>query len=191
MTTLTWFAPAARESVVRAGLLARDAGRDRLGPEFLLLAVAEGPPLSVELGTTADAIRARITGARADGELLAALGIDLDEVRRRAGAATAGRPEDPALWRMHRSPAWPLRVTLSGPAAEIVLNEGGRKVIEVARWLTRRGHRTLIDREDLLWGLLADGDSEAVAVLLRCGANMSRLWAGLQRWHQSGPTPAS
>jgi ClpA/ClpB-like protein len=189
VTTLAWFAPPARQSVVRAGLLARGAGRDRLSDGFLLLAVAEGPPLArpVELGTTAAAIRARIAARQPDRELLATLGIDLDEVRRRARAATAARPEDPAQWRMHRSPAWPLRVTLSGPAGEIVLDEGGRKVIEVARWLSRRGQRTLIDREDLLWGLLADGNSEAVAILLRCGASMSRLRAGLLRWHQSGP----
>jgi hypothetical protein len=53
-----------------------------------------------------------------------------------------------------------LRVTLTGPAAELTLNERGRKAIEVARWASRRGHRTLIDREDL-------------------------LWASLRRWHQS------
>ena len=59
------------------------------------------------------------------------------------------------------------------------------RAIEVARWASRRGHRTLIDREDLLWGLLADASSESVRILRRCGVDLSLLWAGLRRWHQS------
>jgi hypothetical protein len=67
-----------------------------------------------------------------------------------------------------------------------VLDEGGRKVIEVARWASRRGHRPLAEREDLLWGLLADGHSESVRILRRSGADLSRLGADLRRWHRSG-----
>jgi hypothetical protein len=80
----------------------------------------------------------------------------------------------------------PLRVTLTGPAAEITLNEGGRKAIEVAQWASRRGHRTLVAHEDLLWGLLADASSESVRILRRCRLDLGRLWADLGRWHQSG-----
>jgi hypothetical protein len=94
--------------------------------------------------------------------------------------------DDPARWRLRRSPVRPLRVTLSGPATEIVLNEGGRKAIEVARWASRRGHRPLADREDLLLGLLADGSSESVRILRRGGADIGRLGADLRRWHRRG-----
>jgi hypothetical protein len=183
------FAPPARLAVVRAGVTAADFGQPRLNDPFLLLALAEGAPLAhpVELGVTAASVRAAIEARaprRRDRELLAALGIDLDEVRRRAFPAT--RPDDPARWRLRRSPVRPLRVTLSGPAAEIVLDEGGRKVIEVARWASRRGHRTLIEREDLLWGVLADGSSESVRILCHDGADLGRIWTGLRRWHLSG-----
>ena len=68
---------------------------------------------------------------RRDRELLATFGIDLDEVRRRAVMAT--RSDDPGRWRLRRSPVCLLRLTLGGPATQIVLDESGRKVIEVAR----------------------------------------------------------
>jgi Clp amino terminal domain, pathogenicity island component len=181
------FAPSARQAVVRAGMTAADCGQPRLNDKFLLLALAEGEPLAhpVHLGVTAASIRAAIEARaprRRDRELLATLGIDLDEVRRRAFSAT--RPDDPARWRLRRSPVRPLRVTLSGPAAEIVLDEGGRKVIEVARWVSRRGHRRMVEPEDLLWGVLADGSSESVRILLRNGANLGRIWTDLRRWHR-------
>lgn len=65
-----------------------------------------------------------------------------------------------------------------------MLDESGRKVIEVAQWASRRGRRTLVDREDLLWGLLADASSESVRILRRCQVDLGRLWADLRRWHQ-------
>ncbi len=190
---LAVFAPQARLAVVRAGMTASDCGQRRLSDGFLLLALAEGQPLGqrqplgrpVDLGVTAAAIRAAVEARaprRRDRELLATLGIDLDEVRRRALPAT--RLDDPALWRLRRSRVRPLRVTLSGPAAEIVLDEGGRKAIEVARWASHRGRRTLVEREDLLWGLLADASSESVRILRRGGADLGRLWADLRRWHR-------
>lgn len=189
MTMLTAFAPPARQTVIRAGLLAREGGTRRLGDGYLLLALAEGQPFTgpVDLAVTPAMVHAELK-AQAPGhdrELLATLGIDLDEVRRRALGATSTRLDDPSLWRLRRSRVRPLRVTLTGPAAEITLNEGGRKAIEVARWASRRGHRTLVAREDLLWGLLADASSESVRILRRCHVDLGRLWTDLRRWHQS------
>jgi Clp amino terminal domain, pathogenicity island component len=189
VTALTRFAPAARRTIVRAGLLASDYGRTRLSTEFFLLALAQDGPLSepVDLRISAAMITAAIRArgpARPDRELLATLGVDLDEVRRRALDVTSTRLDDPALWRLHRSRVRPLRVTLSGPAAEIVLDEGGRKVIEVAQWASRRGRRPLITREDLLWGLLADAGSESMTILRHGNVNVRRLWTDLQRWHK-------
>jgi hypothetical protein len=196
VTTLARFAPPARRTVVRAGMLAGDRGRGVLSTEFFLLALAEGQPLSspVDLGISAGVVRTKMKAQAPrppDRELLATLGIDLDEVRRRAFGATSARPDDPLLWRLRRSRVRPLRLTLSGPAAEIVLDESGRKVIEVAQWASRRGHRTLIDREDLLWGLLADGASESVRILRRCNVDLGRLWTDLHRWHRSARTGAA
>jgi hypothetical protein len=190
MTMLTTFAPPARQTVILAGLLASESGTSRLSDGYLLLALAESQPLTspVDLGVTAAMVRAQLkaqTRRRHDRELLATLGIDLDEVRRRVLDATSTRLDDPALWRLRRSRVRPLRVTLTGPAAEITLDEGGRKAIEVARWASRRGHRTQVAREDLLWGLLADASSESVRILRRCQVDIGRLWAELRRWHQS------
>jgi len=187
---LTRFAPPARRAVIRAGMLAGDGGRDRLSDGFFLLALAEGQPLAspVELGISAAMVRAKIEARaplRHDRDLLATLGIDLDEVRRRVLDATSTRLDDPSLWRLRRFRVRPLRITLTGPAAEIVLDESGRKVIEVARWASRRGRRTLIDREDLLWGLLADATNESVRVLRLCSVDLGRLWTDLRRWHRS------
>jgi hypothetical protein len=190
MTMLTTFAPPARQAVIRAGLLAGEGGMSRLSDGYLLLALAESQPLTrpVDLGVTADMVRAQLKAQarrRHDRELLATLGIDLDEVRSRVLGATSMRLDDPALWRLRRSRVRPLRVTLTGPAAEITLNEGGRKVIEVARWVSRRGHRTQVTREDLLWGLLADASSESVGILRQGRVDIGRLWADLRRWYQS------
>jgi hypothetical protein len=193
MTSLLAFTPAARTAVVRAGLAAASTGRDVLGPEFLLLALADGEPLAGRpggLGVSAAAVRAQIGltgGSRAaDSDLLAALGIDAAEVRRRAAQATGIRPDDPRLWTLRRSRLRPLRVTLRGPATTAVLDEGGRKVIEVATWTCRKAERGLAEREDLLWGLLADFASPAVQILLRLGTEIGVLWADLQRWN-AGP----
>ena len=190
MTTITRFAPPALRTLIRAGMLASDYAQDRLSTEFLLLALAEDQPLArpVDLGITAAMIRAAIaarTPARPDRDLLATLGIDADEVRRRVLDATATRPDDPFLWQLHRSRIRPLRVILTGPATEIVFDESGRKVIEVAAWASRRGHRPLIHREDLLWGLLADGSSTSVQILRRGHVDLRRLWTDLRCWHQS------
>ena len=121
MTTLTRFAPAARWTVTRAGMLVSDGGQGVLSTEHFLLALAEGQPLStpVDLGVSAAMVRAKF-GARAplrqDCELLATLGIDLDEVRWRVFGATSMRLDDPSLWRLRRYRVRPLRMTLTGPA---------------------------------------------------------------------------
>lgn len=173
---LATFTPQARRTIVRAGILAGGAGT--LGDALLLMALAEQRDLgrtAAEIGTEIGVLERE----RRDRAALATLGIDPDEVRRRALEATSLRLDDPALWRLHRSRVRPLRITLTGPATEIVLNAGGRKAIEVARWASRRGHRALIGRDDLLCGLLADGSSESVRVLGR--HNVNRLWAELGR----------
>jgi hypothetical protein len=121
------FSPPARRTIVRAGLLASGTGRETLGTDCLLWALAEESFLDV----TPEAVRDEIGGPQ-EGELLATLGIDLAEVRRRAFGSTGLHANDPDLWRLQRSRALPLRVTLVGPGVRIRLDEGGRKVVEVA-----------------------------------------------------------
>ncbi|MDR2986411.1 MAG: hypothetical protein LBV34_16380 [Nocardiopsaceae bacterium] len=197
MTSLSRFTPAASRTIVQASLHAADDGFAVLAPEFLLLALADVRPLAGRpqgIGITRAVVRREIAGKPAmtrsnrDRELLAALGIDADDIRRRAARATGVRPDDPALWTLHRSRLRPLRLTLRGPATNAALSGASRKVIEVATWACRRGHRTKPDSEDLLWGLLADGSSPAVHILRRLDVNLKALWTDLQRWHTAaGP----
>jgi hypothetical protein len=182
--------PSARAAVVRSGRLAAEAGRTLVGTDLLLLGLVEAhdfdPPVE-RLGITPAAVRAEIDrrhdGARpGDRELLATLGIDLDEVRRRAGLATSTTPDDPRLWRLRRSLVRPLRVELSGPAGELRLDGRGRKAIEVAMHYARR-RRAPASGEDLLVGLLADGSNESVRVLCRLRVDLRQLWSSLHPWH--------
>jgi Clp amino terminal domain, pathogenicity island component len=186
------FTPAARAAVVRSGRLAADAGRGALGTDFLLLGLTEvhGFDPSLErLGITAAAVRNQIDQRHGgappgDRELLASLGIDLDEVRRRAGLATATSPDDPGLWRLCRSHLRPLRVELVGPGRHLPLDGRSRKVIEVAMHYARR-RRARVAGEDLLVGLLADGSNESVRILCRLRVDLGQLWWGLRRWHMA------
>ena len=59
---LTTFAPPARQTVIRAGLLASESGTGRLSDGYLLLALAESQPLTspVDLGVTAAMVRAQL-----------------------------------------------------------------------------------------------------------------------------------
>lgn len=119
--------------------------------------------------------------------MLAALGIDAGEVPSRALRATGIRLDDLAPWTLRRSRLRPLRVTLHGLADSTRLNEDSGKVIEVAWARRRHGRRPLADLQELLWSLLADGGSPAVRILLRLGADLRALRAGLQGW-QAGRT---
>jgi Clp amino terminal domain, pathogenicity island component len=112
MVTLTRFAALARRTVIRLGTLASEYGRGRLSTEFFLLALAEEQPLSrpVDLGITAAMIRAEIesrTHAPRDRELLAALGVDLDEVSRRTLDATSRAWMTPACGSFAAPPSAP------------------------------------------------------------------------------------
>ncbi|MFG1706053.1 Clp protease N-terminal domain-containing protein [Nonomuraea sp. M3C6] len=160
------FTAGARRAVVRAGILALDAGRPTLDADLMLLGVAEVRPFSLSSFTASEAeVRERVgvCDARA---LLATLGIDLDAVRRTTGSGA----DAPGSWRLRRSRVRPLRVTLYGPLGEIPLAMHARKVIEVAKW--RPGPVT---GERLLWGLLADHANGAARILRDTGVNLPEL----------------
>lgn len=164
---LSTFTEPARRAMIHAGTLALDAGRPALTADLLLLALAETRPFATAAFTaTPQDVRAHVdTGdARA---LLATLGIDLDEVRRRSRAGTG----DPARWRLTRSRLRPLRVTLYGPLGAVPLAGHVRKVVEVARWASPAG----VTGESLLWGLLADCANGAARILRATGVDVRTL----------------
>ncbi|MEU6719260.1 Clp protease N-terminal domain-containing protein [Nonomuraea sp. NPDC046802] len=160
------FTQDARRAVVKAGILALDAGRPALDADLMLLGLAEVRPFALSSFTaSAVDVRARVDigDARA---LLATLGIDLDQIHRRTRAGT----DDPRLWRLRRSRLRPLRVTLYGPLGQLPLAMHARKTIEVAMW--RPGPVT---GERLLWGLLADHANGAARILREAGVDLSAL----------------
>ncbi|MEV1170230.1 Clp protease N-terminal domain-containing protein [Nonomuraea sp. NPDC049784] len=160
------FTEGARRAVVKAGILALDAGRSALDADLMLLGVAEARPFSLPSFTASAAdVRARVDVGDARS-LLATFGIDLDAVHRRTRTGL----DAPGLWSLRRSRVRPLRVTLYGPLGEIPLAMHARKVIEVARW--RPGPVT---GERLLWGLLADHANGAATILRDAGVNLSEL----------------
>ncbi|GAA2789263.1 hypothetical protein [Nonomuraea dietziae] len=134
------FTDPARRAVMRAGILTMNAGRTSLATDLLLLGLAEEHPMP-HLPDPA-ALRPHIDTGRTR-ELLAAIGIDVEEVRRR----TRHGLDDPRLWRLERSRVAFLRVTLSGPMGVLPLRMHARKAIEVALW--KPGPVT---GERLLWG---------------------------------------
>jgi hypothetical protein len=169
MTMLDRFSPSARHSLVRAAALARRAGRPDLGTDAMLLALAEGSGIRSVLGrhgASEPAVRdvvARRWGWDApldDRRLLALLGIDLDQVRRRRPTGQ----DETAGWRLDRSRLRPLRVSLAGPPGAMVLTGPARKVVEVALWRGRQ-QGTPAQDADLLHGLLSDPASRSVQVL--------------------------
>jgi ATP-dependent Clp protease ATP-binding subunit ClpA len=95
------FSKSAREVVVRAQAEAAELGRERIGADVLLLGVAGGESRAArvlaEHGATHGALRRLAASGGLDGAALAAIGVDLDEIRRRAeesfgpGALERGR----------------------------------------------------------------------------------------------------
>jgi hypothetical protein len=170
MMTLACFAPSARHALVRAGLLTEGP---TLGTSPLLHALLEDGPVS-GLDIALSAVR------RPDRELLATLGIDLDDVHHRVSEATSLRLDDPSLWRLRRSPFLPLRVTLTGPGTHLTLNEAARKTLEVALWAARRQGHPSATREDLLWGLLADRSNKAAQILRSRNVDFQQIWRALK-----------
>ncbi|WP_157246469.1 Clp protease N-terminal domain-containing protein [Nonomuraea typhae] len=158
------FTEPARQAFITAGTLALEAGQARLTTDMLLLALAETRPFELPAFTaTPAALRARLA-VRDTRALLAGLGIDLDEVRRRTR-------DDAGDWRLRRSVVRPLRVVLYGPRGEVVLSGGARKVVEVAAW----SGSGLVTGEGLVWGLLADGRNGAARHLQGVGVNVRAL----------------
>ena len=159
------FTGEARTVVQRAEREAGALGHDRIGPEHLLIAIAAEPGeagrVLAGLGLSAEALRASTGPADFDAEALAAIGIDLAEVRRRveasfgAGALAGGRGG--------RRPFAPA----SKKALELALREA-----------IALGDRH-IDAGHILLGLTRDPDDAVAALLLRCGRSAAAVRAAL------------
>jgi ATP-dependent Clp protease ATP-binding subunit ClpA len=185
------FTAEARALVVGAQEQARALGHHHIGTEHLLLSlIAADDPTSallLERGFTFDGVRATIEQyvdrplkglTPRDAEALRAIGIDLDEVRRRLeenfGPDPLARPpEEPArrwfgLRRSRRGPTGP-------PPAHIPFTPRAKKVLELSlREALRLKHRS-IGTEHILLGLIREGEGLAALILVRDKVDLAEL----------------
>ena len=145
------FTKSAREVVVRAQEEATALGRERIDADVLLLGVAGGQSRAARVladhGATHRALRQRAASGGLDGTALAAIGIDLDEIRRRAEAAFGPG----ALERRRRA-----------PDGYVPFTPGAKKALELAlREAIAAGDKEIGD-EHLLLGLLRQGGAETL-----------------------------
>ena len=145
------FTKGAREAVVRAQSEARALGHASIGTADLLLGVASGGGRAAQVlseqGATHEALRTQAAGASLDGEALAAIGIDLDEIRRRAEASFGPG----ALERGRRA-----------RGGHVPFTPEGKKALELAlREAVAAGDREL-HPEHVLLGLLREGGVSAL-----------------------------
>ena len=200
------FDDAARTALGTALTEAAGLGHDHIGTEHLLLGVvadADGVParLTAAHGVEPDVIRHRIglvvpprdRGEPAyhdPGRLLASLGIDLDEVRRRAEVTFGADRIEQVLQAARTRPCghrgrWFVRrpgrrtvprPSLAGPSARLPLTPRTKEVLELAaREADRR--RQLVTPTHQLLGILAKGEGLACLILVQAGVSLTDLTA--------------
>ena len=160
------FTRGAREAVERAQEEARAIGSPEIGTAEMLLGVAGGSGPGARVlaahGAGYDALRARVVSGGLDGEALAAIGIDLDEIRRRAEANFG-----PGALERKRRPR----------GGHVPFSAQGKKALELGlREAIAAGDKRIGD-EHVLLGLLREGG--AAAVLRAVGAEPAALRAAL------------
>ncbi len=160
------FTAPARAAVVHAQELARKQGSSTIGAEHLLVGVladADGVPAAVLRRWDVDAARvaASVQGGVAglDDEALAALGIDLDEVRRRTEDAFGPGALDQPVGKPRRGH---VPFTTEAKAA---LGESVRSAV--------LGSAREIGSAQLFLGLLAVEEGSAIRALHRAGVDAS------------------
>ena len=166
------FTAAARSVVERAQEEAAGLGHDGIGSEHLLLGIAgAGGGILASLGVDAATLRAIVAeprGGKLDAAALAAIGIDLDAVRRSAEEAFG--PGALAGRRRCRRGRRPGHVPFSPRA---------KKALELAlREALALGDRH-IGPEHILLGLARTGESGAAAALRRCGTTPEAVRAAV------------
>ena len=145
------FTADARAAVVAARTEAKALGHERVGSEHLLLGVATTGGRAADVlarhGAGADRLRGALSAGEPDAGALAAIGIDLDEVRRRVEASFGPG----ALERGRRRRRGHVRFTAAA-----------KKALELSlREALRLGDRE-IGAEHVLLGLLRQGGADAL-----------------------------
>jgi len=164
------FSKSAREVVVRAQADATTLGRERIDADVLLLGVAGGESRAArvlaEHGATHRALRERAASGGLDGKALAAIGIDLDEIRRRAEESFGPG----ALERGRRA-----------RGGYVPFTAGAKKALELSLREAIAMGDDHIGSEHLLLGLAREGDGVAGRMLRSRGIDRDAVRAALQR----------
>ena len=174
------FTEPARKVTVDAQLVARRLGHSHTGTEHLLLGLLEIDGVAAQvlggLGITPAAVEREIVTevgrgplGTGDAEALGAIGIDLDEVRRRMEASFG-----PGALHWHPDP----RCRGERPRlGHVPFSPRAKKVLELSlREALALKHR-YIGTEHLLLGLVREGEGLAMLVLTRLGAGPQAIRA--------------
>lgn len=171
------FSESARQVVRGAGQYAQELGAERIGTEYLLLALAadrSGPAgralrgLGVDAAGLREEIRHRPRRSEPDADALALLGIDLDEVRRRVEAAFGPGALDRGR---------PVRHGRRGTA--LPFTPASKKTLELALRHALRLGDNYIGTQHVLLGLLRGDDESALTLLRQRGCSVESVRAAL------------
>ena len=168
------FTQEARKATVDAQAVARRLGHGHIGTEHLLLGLLETGGVAARvlagLGITGAAVEREILAevgrgplGEADAQALGAIGIDLDEVRRRM-EATFG----PGALAWHPDPH--CRHGRPRPDGHIPFTPRSKKVLELSLREALALKHKYIGTEHILLGLVREGEGLAMLVLTRLGA---------------------
>jgi ATP-dependent Clp protease ATP-binding subunit ClpA len=172
------FTDRARKVTVDAQAAARRLSHGHIGTEHLLLGLLENDGIAAQVlsgaGVTRAAVEREILAevgrgplGAGDAEALGAIGIDLDEVRRRMEASFG-----PGALEWHPDPG-----CRGARPGHIPFTPRAKKVLELSlREALALKHRH-IGTEHLLLGLLREGEGLAMLVLTRLGAGPQLLRA--------------
>lgn len=161
------FTTGARQTVVEAQQVARDLGDPRISPAHLVVALASTADPAAEVLAAHGADRAtlldRFDADALDAAALAALGIDLDAVRRQADTVFGSGALD-------RRPGRP-------SSGHLPFTREAKKTLEIAlREAVRLGSRR-IEAGHVLLAVVRLTDTDGHALLVRCGVDPAALAA--------------
>lgn len=171
------FTAGARAAVVQSQEIARDLGDPRISPAHLVVAVASVPDPAAEALAAHGADRATLLdafdGDGLDASALAALGIDLDAVRRRADTVFGAGALDRADRARRAGPGG----RRGGAGGHVPFTRDAKKTLEVAlREAIRLGHKR-IEAGHVLLAVVRLPDADGYALLRRAGVDPAALAA--------------
>jgi ATP-dependent Clp protease ATP-binding subunit ClpA len=169
------FTDRARQVAVDAQVVARRLGHGCIGTEHILLGLLQGDGVASQvlarLGITAAAVEREVLAevgrgplGPGDAEALGAIGIDLEEVRRRIEASFGpGALQRHFDRRCRRGRPFPVK-------GHIPFSPRAKKVLELSLREALALKHNYIGTEHILLGLVREGEGLAMLVLTRLGA---------------------